>query len=473
MKKLIIIFLFLMSVSLGNAQKQNDNNYQIINVPGIDWINNVIFFNQYKGFVSGENGVFTTSNGGQTWNRVFGDSNIRMYDAVKLQNSSTAFVVGSTEDLLHIYVLTTTNAGATWSTVTIPGNNIPYAVTSYSNTVDIVCNSNSVVRSTNSGQSWQEHIGNPAWNFVPSDAVRLGNVLFVSLGRLYRSRNLLDWQDVGLLDQSHNGVAVEGLTQNGEVVFGAGYKTAVPTDILSMNEHFKKSTDGARVYVPGYGYMKAIDFINLRSTFDLPVPTICYSKNLGKDWTKVFLPGNGYMTQVGFANSNVGYSTGTEIDTVGGEIISTGVVYETNNGGKRWRKVFETDSIEYGMRSIEIINNKAIFSFGSKLLVLRNHNNDAVEVDSKEDTPQQKLEQNYPNPFNPVTQISFSLAVSGMVKLSIYDITGREVKALVNESKSAGNYTVDFNGSELSSGVYFYKLETGNFRVTKRMTLIK
>ena len=83
------------------------------------------------------------------------------------------------------------------------------------------------------------------------------------------------------------------------------------------------------------------------------------------------------------------------------------------------------------------------------------------------------LSQNYPNPFNPVTKINFALPKQGFVTLKIYDVTGREVKTLVNEVKQAGNYTVDFNGSYLASGVYFYKIQSGDFVSVKRMVLIK
>jgi len=83
------------------------------------------------------------------------------------------------------------------------------------------------------------------------------------------------------------------------------------------------------------------------------------------------------------------------------------------------------------------------------------------------------LSQNYPNPFNPVTKINFAIPKQGFVTLKVYDVLGREVRSLVNEVKMVGNYTVDFNGSELSSGVYFYRLESNGFTDIKRMMLIK
>ena len=83
------------------------------------------------------------------------------------------------------------------------------------------------------------------------------------------------------------------------------------------------------------------------------------------------------------------------------------------------------------------------------------------------------LSQNYPNPFNPVTNIKFDLPKQGHVTLKIYDILGKEVANLVNEIKPAGSYLVDFNGSCLASGVYYYRIEAGNFVNVKKMVLIK
>lgn len=84
-----------------------------------------------------------------------------------------------------------------------------------------------------------------------------------------------------------------------------------------------------------------------------------------------------------------------------------------------------------------------------------------------------KLEQNYPNPFNPVTQIKFAIPKQEFVNLKVYDITGKEIKTLVNDIKSAGYYIVDFNASDFTSGTYFYKLEAGEFTEVKKMILIK
>jgi hypothetical protein len=83
------------------------------------------------------------------------------------------------------------------------------------------------------------------------------------------------------------------------------------------------------------------------------------------------------------------------------------------------------------------------------------------------------LEQNYPNPFNPTTSISYSIPKAGNVKLTVFDVLGRDVAVLVNEFKTAGSYSLEFNASELSSGVYFYRIEAGDFKDVKKMTLVK
>ena len=89
------------------------------------------------------------------------------------------------------------------------------------------------------------------------------------------------------------------------------------------------------------------------------------------------------------------------------------------------------------------------------------------------------LSQNYPNPFNPVTKIRFDVILDSRfrgndkVVLKVYDVMGREVQTLVNERLQPGTYETSFDGSMLSSGVYFYKLTTDGFTETKKMLMIK
>jgi len=84
-----------------------------------------------------------------------------------------------------------------------------------------------------------------------------------------------------------------------------------------------------------------------------------------------------------------------------------------------------------------------------------------------------ELEQNYPNPFNPVTNIRFKISNAGNTKITVFDLLGKEVGILVNQYLQAGAYEVNFNAANLTSGIYFYKLSSGNFTDLKRMILIK
>ncbi len=84
-----------------------------------------------------------------------------------------------------------------------------------------------------------------------------------------------------------------------------------------------------------------------------------------------------------------------------------------------------------------------------------------------------ELSQNYPNPFNPSTTIKFSLPEAASIKLVVYNILGQQVSELINDYKAAGTYTVNWNAENLSSGIYIYRLESGNFSISKKMTLLK
>ncbi len=124
-----------------------------------------------------------------------------------------------------------------------------------------------------------------------------------------------------------------------------------------------------------------------------------------------------------------------------------------------------------------ICNNKL---FAATLNGLYFRNIDANSTDEHEQLPDNFiLEQNYPNPFNPTTTISYNLKEESFVTLKVYDMLGKEVATLVNETKQPGNYKITFNTQQtksnqaLTSGVYFYQFVAGNFASTKQMILLK
>jgi len=111
-----------------------------------------------------------------------------------------------------------------------------------------------------------------------------------------------------------------------------------------------------------------------------------------------------------------------------------------------------------------------LFSLNSIMVKLSS----SIDVEDSVPVPMEfSLLQNYPNPFNPTTKISFQIPVNGFVTLKVYDILGNAVATLVNEKKSAGNYEVKFDASNLASGFYFYEINADNFKQVRKMMLIK
>ncbi len=107
-------------------------------------------------------------------------------------------------------------------------------------------------------------------------------------------------------------------------------------------------------------------------------------------------------------------------------------------------------------------------------IVIKGTTTPASAVEGETEIPANfKLEQNYPNPFNPTTSISYSIPKTAFVTLKVYNLIGQEVASLVNEIKDPGNYKSTFDASKLSSGIYFYRLEAGNFVSIKKMALMK
>jgi len=96
-----------------------------------------------------------------------------------------------------------------------------------------------------------------------------------------------------------------------------------------------------------------------------------------------------------------------------------------------------------------------------------------VSVEEKEIPTEYSLSQNYPNPFNPTTKIKFGLPENAMIKLTIYDVLGREIDVLINSELEAGFHEINYNASKLTSGVYFYTIKASNFSDTKKFMLLK
>lgn len=138
------------------------------------------------------------------------------------------------------------------------------------------------------------------------------------------------------------------------------------------------------------------------------------------------------------------------------------------------RSVVASDFDQDGKTDIAIVSSVA--SGVDSLFVLYNLGGGTVGIQDQEivEIPSSfSLAQNFPNPFNPTTTIEFSLPKSGVVTLAVFNILGEQVKTLINEERSAGKQSVNFNANNFASGVYFYRLQTGNLVQTKKMLLLK
>jgi sugar lactone lactonase YvrE len=215
---------------------------------------------------------------------------------------------------------------------------------------------------------------------------------------------------------------------------------------------------------------------------------------------------DGVLGQINFTNNLPGITDSTLfLDGLGFVAAdSTGRLYVSDSGNGRivifnnaasktngasadnvlGQKSFRSDSLNKGNNSFygSSVYGITVDNTNKSLLVADADNNRVLifqqgiplRVEKTTEAPlKYSLSQNYPNPFNPETIINYQLPARNNVSLKVYDLLGREVAELVNGEKSAGVYSVKFNGRNLSSGVYFYRIQAGNFSETKKLLLLK
>ena len=154
---------------------------------------------------------------------------------------------------------------------------------------------------------------------------------------------------------------------------------------------------------------------------------------------------------------------------------SAGAIFWTTDGGVTWVEQVPKEIYSLIM-DIQIVTDSVAYAVGWYGTMLKTTTGGITWIEEEKDSEipvDYELEQNYPNPFNPSTTIKFQLPKDGIVTLRVYDILGNEVTTLINEKKVPGRYEVNFNPSQLASGVYVYKLQAGEFTSSKKMILIK
>ena len=194
--------------------------------------------------------------------------------------------------------------------------------------------------------------------------------------------------------------------------------------------------------------------------------TIFRSYDFGSTWSMIYDNlSSGRLKSIG---SPFGYIRDT-MYAVG----ESGTILRTINGGTTWYT--QNSGVTRDLESVSMGYHLSKFAVavGDHGTITINGGSIGIQPISTEIPSKYSLSQNYPNPFNPTTNIRFDLPKSGSVKLVVFDALGREVATLVNEKLAPGTYEVDWDGSSYASGVYFYKLMTGEYVDVKKMLLLK
>jgi photosystem II stability/assembly factor-like uncharacterized protein len=172
-------------------------------------------------------------------------------------------------------------------------------------------------------------------------------------------------------------------------------------------------------------------------------------------------------------------TTGNNIDAIYGAVNGTlyagkGEVYRSTNDGIIWTKYGTGLPTNVTMQISAFAERNGVLFAGDRHFGLYaiSTNLSGIRNDVRNNLSF-KLNQNYPNPFNPVTTINYSIGKDGYTKITVYNILGSSVDVLVDEIKSAGSHSVQFNASAIPSGIYFYKLESGGYSEIKKLVLMK
>jgi hypothetical protein len=235
------------------------------------------------------------------------------------------------------------------------------------------------------------------------------------------------------------------------------------------------SDNAGNIYVTG--------FCTGTNTASFDYITLKYNSNGDQQWTKVF---NSNLVGVDDKASSIDidgtgniYVTGSTISS--GSDFDYGTVKYSPSGDMLWSVLYENIvAVDDNAVMVKADNNGNVYVTGTSsgfsgidYLTVKYSQPIGITPISTEVPEGFSLGQNYPNPFNPKTNVRIQMPKSGNVKLTVFDITGKEVKVPVSEYLAAGTYNIDFDASFLASGTYFYRMETVGFADVKKMILIK
>lgn len=428
-RKILLIFVLIGLVSAYSikAQPLSNCNYTWINQTSgtLNYFNSVKAVSELICWTAGSNAsVRRTTDGGNTWTDGNPNPGVLSGEVLYIEalDENNAWVTTSPPSS-NTFIYRTTNGGINWTQVyTNPNGNI--------NGIKMVSASDgyafgspvsgtwNILVTTNGGANWTQLPTAPTAQVIEQGFrngvyVNMPYMWFGSFpGTIYRSSN------GGINWSSHTSTGVNGYT------FAIHYNS--DTLGLASSNTMAKSTNSGITYfplaVPGAGNINGIDGRG-NELWIVRQTQVYRSTDGGSSWTSVHSTSS-TMMDIDFPDNMSGCLTGWAVGFGGTISKMTGTLTGT-------------------------VNNTGILP------------------------AEYKLHQNYPNPFNPVTKISYDIPKSSHVTLKVYDITGRVASVLENNFKQAGSYAVDFNASELVSGVYFYRLSAADYKETKKFIFTK
>jgi photosystem II stability/assembly factor-like uncharacterized protein len=386
--------------------------------------------------------IFKTTNSGNSFDTLLGKQNsllvkIQSIDGNKLWSSG-----------LNSSNWKSTNGGVNWLFDTYSNSlNIKYASFTDVNTGIAVAGRGSVLKTTNFGVNW-----NSAFDYsgeVFSFSYLNSQIIWAFADQfIFKTTNGgLNWNSFG--NQNIINKATFYDEQNG-YGFNNGYL-------------YKTSNSGVNWYQTSVETILDYSFINAQTGWTISgvdtTTVVRKTTNGGTNWTQLSVI-YGYINSIKFINQSIGY------------LLSYNKLYRTTNGGNTWKFIPISNSLR--IFSMDIIDPNTGWLCGDNSLIIKLINGSAIFVNSEtEMNPGFQLYQNYPNPFNSSTSIRFTIKFQSHTSLKVYDIQGREVAVLVNQSLTPNTYSIKFNYENLPSGIYFYTLTTNAKTITKKLLLLK
>ena len=388
------------------------------------------YLDQNNVYAVGSGGAFIkTTNIGTSWTYKTIDSTCEFY-SVSFVNSQTGFVSGARVQYPNStgIVYKTTDSGNNWFISIYPSGFLTRSVYFInSNTGFLVEALGAVAKTTNSGLNWQSSYSVSGRYFYHIQFLNDNTGYFSgSQGVLYKTTNCgVNWVNRSIATNNH----IRKIQFFNELT---GY--ALGTDPDWSKTNIFKTSDG------------------------------------GLNWNSALAANNARMWSMHFFNDSTGFIAG-----------ENGVCLRTTDNGNSW---YSPHLITCStLNSLIFLNANNGFIFGDNGIILKTTTGGLTAVNQNISVYPESfsLSQNYPNPFNPVTNIKFEIPKTGFVKITVYDLLGREVTSLVNEQMQPGSYSVDWDASNFPSGVYFYRLEAGDpstgsgrsFVESRKMVLIK